>query len=165
MQYLKIKNWEKYQHYKDRNPPWIKLHYELMTSADWVMLADASKLLAVVCMMIASRNDGKVPNDPKYIKRVAYLDKMPNLTPLIDSGFLINLLADASTLQADARPETYRTYRTDTDIEKEIYKEKESTKKVRKGYYGKPTTEEIAQRVRDELGIPSRNSKLGIAVL
>ena len=29
----------------------------------------------------------------------------------------------------------------------------------------KPTTEEIAQRVRDELGIPSRNSKLGIAVL
>jgi len=35
---LKVKNWEKYQHYKDRNPPWIKLHFELLTSADWVPL-------------------------------------------------------------------------------------------------------------------------------
>ena len=49
MQYYRVKNWERFQHYKDRNPPWIKLHYEIMTSADWVMLADASKLLMMVC--------------------------------------------------------------------------------------------------------------------
>lgn len=117
-EYLTVKNWEKFQHYKDRNPPWIKLHYEIMTSSDWVMLADASKLLAVVCMMIASRNNGQIPANPEYIKRVAYLDKAPNLTPLIECGFLINPLADASTMQADARPETYRT-ETDTERKKE----------------------------------------------
>lgn len=114
MQYLHVKNWEKFQHYKDRNPPWIKLHFEIMTSTDWVMLADASKLLAIVCMMIASRNSGQIPNDPNYIKRVAYLDKAPNLTPLIECGFLINPLAHASTPQADARPET-ETYSTETE--------------------------------------------------
>jgi hypothetical protein len=117
---LLVKNWDRFQHYKDRNPPWIKLHYELMTSQDWVMLADDSKLLAVVCMMIASRNEGKVPNNPAYVKRVAYLDKLPNFKPLIECGFLEKLQADASgckQMLADARPETeaYSTYSTDTE--------------------------------------------------
>lgn len=112
--FLTIKNWKKFQHYKNRNPPWIKLHYEIMTSPDWVMLADASKLLAVVCMMIASRNEGRVPNDPAYIRRVAYLDSLPNFKPLIDSGFFIESASRCKRMKADARPET-ETYRTETD--------------------------------------------------
>lgn len=109
MQYYRVRNWERFQHYKDRNPPWIKLHFEILTSPDWVMLADASKLLAVVCMLVASRNEGKVPADPHYFKRVAYLDKLPDLTPLIESGFLEKLQAPASESkrsQAVVRPET-----------------------------------------------------------
>ena len=112
-----VKNWTKFQHYKDRNPPWIKLHVEILASEDWVTLADASKLLAVVCMIIAAKNDGRVPNNPDYIKRVAYLDKVPNLTPLVQCGFLSNPLADASEskrVQADARPET-EAYSTETE--------------------------------------------------
>lgn len=104
----KIKNWEKYQHYKDRNPPWIKLHVEILASEDWVTLADASKLLMVVCMIVAARNNGVIEGNPDYIKRVAYLDKRPDLTPLIECGFLEEVLADASESkqpQAIARPE------------------------------------------------------------
>jgi hypothetical protein len=110
---LKVKNWEQFQHYRDRNPPWIKLHFALLASEDWVTLDDASKLLAVVCMLIASRNNGMVPNNPAYLKRVAYLDRVPKLKPLIDCGFLEIPQAAASVaqahdseLQADARPET-----------------------------------------------------------
>lgn len=120
-EYFKVKNWEQFQHYKDRNPPWIKLHFALLASEDWVTLDDASKLLAVVCMLIASRNGGMIPNNPAYLKRVAYLDKAPKLKPLIDCGFLeipqadaIATQASASTLQADARPET----ETETETEK-----------------------------------------------
>ncbi|MDX1193731.1 hypothetical protein GOL96_19605 [Sinorhizobium medicae] len=54
-----------------------------------------------------------VPNNPAYLKRVAYLDRLPKLKPLIDCGFLENVQADDSSLQApdsgalaDARPET-----------------------------------------------------------
>lgn len=104
----RIKNWSKFQHYKDRNPPWIKLHVELLASEDWVTLADASKLLMVVCMVIAARENGIIPGSADYIKRVAYLDKRPDLTPLIECGFLEELLADASEskqAQASARPE------------------------------------------------------------
>lgn len=105
MKTYQVRNWKQFQHYKDRNPPWIKLHFALLASEDWVSLDDASKLLAVVCMLVASRNDGKVPNNPAYLKRVAYLDALPDLTPLIECGFLSETLADASTQQADARPE------------------------------------------------------------
>ena len=84
-----IPNWREFQHYKDRNPPWIKLHYEILTSRTWVSLDDRSRVLAIACMLAASRNDGKVPNDPAYIQRVAYLHKLPDFAPLIDVGFLV----------------------------------------------------------------------------
>lgn len=105
---LRVRNWETFQHYKERNPPWIKLHFALLASEDWVTLDDASRLLAVVCMLVASRHKGEVPNNPAYIKRVAYLDRLPDFGPLISCGFLEKTQADASNpqaLQADARPE------------------------------------------------------------
>jgi hypothetical protein len=115
---FQIRNWQKFQHYNKRNPPWIKLHYEIMTSEDWVVLDDASKLLAVACMLIASRNDGCVPNNPSFIKRVAYLEKTPNLKPLVECGFLEKVLADASKcerMQADATPEAETEAETETE--------------------------------------------------
>lgn len=111
----RIRNWSHFQHYKDRNPPWIKLHFELLSSADWVTLADASRVLAVVCMLVASRNEGEIDGSPTglaYLQRVAYLAKAPDLKPLIECGFLEpieGVLADASgclQVLANARPET-----------------------------------------------------------
>lgn len=119
MIFLEIKNWTNFQHYKNRNPPWIKLHYELITSHDWVMWDDASKMLAVVCMMLASRNEGKVPADESYIQKVAHLQKKPNLKPLINSGFFV----DASKMLAlDASTKT-ETYSKEKDKEKNTKKE------------------------------------------
>ena len=89
MSCYKIRNWHEFQHYKDRNPPWIKLHYEVMTSRDWVALDDASRVLAVASMLIASRHEGTVPNDPDYVKRVAYLNSVPDFRPLLKCGFLV----------------------------------------------------------------------------
>lgn len=108
MEYL-IKNWKKYQHYKDRNPPWIKLHWELLTSMDWVTLNDASRVLAVACMLVASRNEGRIRGDEaglKYLERVAHLNAKPNLKPLIDCGFLECASGVLADCKQDARPET-----------------------------------------------------------
>jgi hypothetical protein len=85
----RIRNWKQFQHYSHRNPPWIKLHYEMLTSQDWVTLDDASRVLAVASMLIASRNEGCVPADTSYVQRVAYLSTKPNFKPLVDCGFLI----------------------------------------------------------------------------
>lgn len=119
---LKVKNWRTFQHYKDRNPPWIKLHFTLLSSADWVALADASRVLAVACMLIASRNDGEIDVSRagiEYLKRVAYLNSEPDFKPLIECGFLeyaSALQADASVLLANSVSETENLIHTETPL-------------------------------------------------
>jgi hypothetical protein len=91
MTQLRVKNWRQFQHYKDRNPPWIKLHFSMLASADWVVLDDRSRVLAVACMLVASRNEGLIDGSKfglEYLRRVAYLHQTPDLNPLIECGFL-----------------------------------------------------------------------------
>lgn len=101
----RIRNWERYQHYKYRDPPWIKLHVKILTSEAWVSLDDTSRSLMLVCLIVAAKTDGVVPNNPDYLQRVGYLSKKPNFKPLIECGFLEILLADASNLHSNALPE------------------------------------------------------------
>lgn len=148
MKKYKIKNWEKYQHYKDRCPPWIKLHWELLSSKDWVMLDDASRLLAIVIMLIASRNDGIITDDPEYIQRVAYLNEKPKLDKLLEVGFII-MLADASDCkqeQANVTTETEKS-REDNIIQGNkspgILFSLESEKTGKPGKFKKPSLEDV----------------------
>lgn len=93
MRYI-IKNWRKYQHYKGRRPPWIKVHKSILTSEDWVNTPDASKVLLFVCMMAAQLDqagDGSFNGSPAYLKKVCCLDKAPNLQPLLDCKFIVEV--------------------------------------------------------------------------
>ena len=130
----RVKEWDTYQHYKDRNPPWIKLHFALLTSRTWVTLDDASRVLAVAIMLLASRTDGEVDASEAglaYLQRLAYLNSPPDLKPLIDNGFLVPL-ADASNLHANARPET----ETETETEEET-EERQSADRASKPHRGR----------------------------
>src|SRR5215475_9602027 len=58
---MRIKDWKKFQHYKRRNPPWIKLHKTLLDDPEWHALdSNASKVLAM-CWLIASEHGGNLP--------------------------------------------------------------------------------------------------------
>src|ERR1019366_3474678 len=49
---MKIKNWHKFQHFKDRRPPWIKLYRDLLDDPDWHELnGDCVKLLVNLWML------------------------------------------------------------------------------------------------------------------
>jgi hypothetical protein len=120
MQFIAVKEWSRYQHYKDRNPPWIKLHRELLTSNTWVTMDDASRVLAIAIMLLAAATGNRIPADPAYLTRVAYLNRKPDWSKLLSVGFIeiigdvdeaSNTLASASTPQADARPETEQRQR------------------------------------------------------
>lgn len=107
--YFEIKNWLEYQHYGDKKRvPWIKLEYEVLTSEDFSVLNDKAKLLMIVCMLIASRHNGKVPNNPKHVQRLGNLDSVPDFKPLIDCGFLIcneesrNVLTESRQIQNES---------------------------------------------------------------
>lgn len=105
--FFRIKSWSKYQHYKKRNPPWIKLHRELLQSRVWVVLDDASRVLALASMMLAAATNNKISTDPLYLQRVAYLSGPPDLKRLAELDFIefiddsendvtVAVLADAS---------------------------------------------------------------------
>lgn len=83
---LKFTNWEHYQHYKDRDPPWIKLHVSILSSSAWVRLDNCGRVLAIACMVIASKNKGAFEADAFYLKRVAYLDFEPDFNALVTCG-------------------------------------------------------------------------------
>src|SRR5687768_18068275 len=52
-------NFESFQHYKDRAPPWIKLYNELLDDYEFGQLPDASKMHLVAIWLLASRSDRK----------------------------------------------------------------------------------------------------------
>lgn len=85
-----VRNWEKWQSYrKDRGqPPWIKIHRELMRNLDWVSLSDAAKGHLVSIWLLAADRNGKIPDDPGMIAKLCFLDTPPDLEALVRVGFL-----------------------------------------------------------------------------
>ena len=109
---LKPKNWDKFQHYKDRCPPWIKLHRDILNDRVFANLPIASKALAPLLWLLASESkDGSFDaaiEELAFRLHIASKDIELGLKPLIDKGFFI----DASTMLAPclqvAIPETER---------------------------------------------------------
>jgi hypothetical protein len=76
--YLRIAKWDKHQHYKDRNPPWIKFYVELIDPNHKMNdLPVTTRYLWDRLLLLAAKNDNFVPNDPELI---AKLLRMPPRT-------------------------------------------------------------------------------------
>lgn len=121
------KNWRDFQHYKDRNPPWIRLHKSLLDNYDFQCLPVASRALAPMLWLLASDCvDGQIDADPKRLAfrlRTTEREVIDALKPLIDNGFFvvdqvaINVLAECLR---DAVPEAeaLQSQRTEAEAEK-----------------------------------------------
>lgn len=86
--YFKVKSWETFQHYKDRNPPWIKLHNHLLDNYEFECLPDASKAHLLCIWMLASRTQNNMPMDSKWIKRKIGASEDVDLEILLKYGFI-----------------------------------------------------------------------------
>ena len=61
---ITIVNWGEFQHYRNRRPPWIKLHRQLLDNRHWFALSgDASKLLAELWLIASESEDGTIDDD------------------------------------------------------------------------------------------------------
>jgi len=113
MRYRVVK-WADYQHYKDRCPKWIKLHASILTSKAWVKGSNDDRVLMLVSMLLASREeagDGTFDGDPEYVQAVAYLHKRPSFSSLVTNEFL-EVVDDASN--------PYRMLADDTECERSV---------------------------------------------
>lgn len=86
--FIHIRNFDQFQHYKDRNPPWIKLHAALLDDYFFSKLPDSAKWTLIGLWILASKSENNVPNDPKWLKSKLHIKKPLNLKPLSTGGFI-----------------------------------------------------------------------------
>lgn len=118
MTWATIKNWAEFQHYKDRSPPWLKLHRKLLDDRTFQSLPLASKALAPMLWLLAAENmEGRVNIDPAELEwrlRWKLSDINAGLKPLIDRGFLI---LDSKPLAARSQAATPEAETEEADKE------------------------------------------------
>lgn len=118
MKYLAVKNFEHFQHYKDRRPPWIKLYQEVLEDYDFTRLQDASRSHLLAIWLLASRYENRVPYDAEWIGRAILASSPVDLDVLISAGFL-TVCGDGSAMLAkreqDAKPEVETERETETE--------------------------------------------------
>lgn len=88
-QYVSVKNLEKYQHYKHRNPPWVKLHYAILDDPAFLALDEVQQCRYIKLIMLASRQMNCISTNSQYLAKVLRTGEHVDVTPLIDAGFLI----------------------------------------------------------------------------
>ena len=115
---MKPKNWSHFQHYKDRCPPWIKLHKELLNDRAFMTLPTASKALAPLLWLLASESkDGTFDasiDELTFRLRMPESDIKTGLKHLIDKGFFVDDGEVLAECYQDAIPET----ETETETKK-----------------------------------------------
>lgn len=120
-EFIAVKNFERFQHYKDRRPPWIKLYNELLDDYEFCALPDASKWLAVGLWLLASRHNNRIRNDAAWIGRMVHASTAVDLAPLLTSGFIYHLDDASETLakRQQTAPLRARARETETERDKE----------------------------------------------
>lgn len=116
---LAPKNWATFQHYKDRNPPWIKLHKGLLDDYEFQCLPVASRALAPCLWLLASEYpDGVITltEDALQFRLRMTLDELVDaIQPLVNAGFFSCDSALLATGKRSAMPEESRE---ETETEK-----------------------------------------------
>lgn len=114
MIYYRVSNLEKYQHYRDRRPPWVKLYQSALEDVEFTCLQDASKAHAMLLLLVASRYDNHVPGDPKWLQNALHATEPVDLDALISIGFIEPCRCDKcasgvlASRQQDAMPREQR---------------------------------------------------------
>ena len=115
---LQPKNWAVFQHYKDRCPPWIKLHRDLLNNRAYICLPIASKALAPMLWLLASESkdgvfDGSL-DELVFRLHITPKEYQDGVKPLIDNDFFILVSGVLAERKHNAIPETETETETET---------------------------------------------------
>jgi hypothetical protein len=88
MSFLQVRDWDHFQHYKDRNPPWIKFYTALLDDYEFSILPELTQLALVRIWLLAARQNNRLRNDPVWIQHRAGLLTPPDLSALVAGGWL-----------------------------------------------------------------------------
>jgi len=132
---MRIKNWEKFQHFKNRKPPWIKLYRDILDQVDIVSLSDKAFRVLIGLWVLAAEDPKQKGNLPD-IKTICFRLRLQEATVTKALGELISYVYQddikmISTRHQLGSPET----ETKKEKEAETKKEKEGEEKQSIGEY------------------------------
>lgn len=123
---IRIKNWARFQHFKDRSPPWIKLYRDLLDDIQWHKLDPVAAKALVMIWLIASEEDGNLPDTEvlAFRMRKSEAEVQDILSALShwlehDDDDVISTRYHADTAGGDAPIPLARSRETEGETEKE----------------------------------------------
>lgn len=119
MTQYRIKGWNKFQHFKDRRPPWVKLYRDLLDDMDWHELDGDSAKTLISLWLIASENEGQLPPMRKLAFRLRMTEKaLSAVISQLDHWLEVDDNEPISARYQDDAPETEtetETYKPETE--------------------------------------------------
>lgn len=86
--YLAIRRFRKFQHYKDRGVPWIKLYGSTLTDAQFIQMPEAAQAQLMKLWSLTSLMGYPLPNNPRLLAGKIGTTGKFFLPLLIELGFL-----------------------------------------------------------------------------
>jgi hypothetical protein len=138
---MRIRNWSKFQHFKDRRPPWVKLYRDILDDIEWHRLdGDSAKHLVMLWLLASEGADGELPPIEEIAFRLRITEKQAKTTVSRLSHWVIQ--DDNSAISP-----RYQSDRPETETETETEGEKE-TEARKRAVFVKPTVEQVAEYCR-----------------
>jgi hypothetical protein len=160
--YLEIKCYWRFQHYRTRGAPWIKLYATLLSDPEFLQLPEAAQAQLMKLWLLASQLGHPLPNRPRLLAGKIGTTGKFHLATLIDAGFLIpSGAADASTTlaQRDDGASTTLAQRED-DASKTLAENEQEFCDITRA---RIITENREEREREENVITTARARLSVA--
>jgi hypothetical protein len=161
---LQPKNWAIFQHYKDRCPPWIKLHRDLLNDRTFMRLPIASKAIAPMLWLLASESkdgvfDGSL-DELVFRLHITPKEYQDGVKPLIDNDFFILVSGVLAERKQVAIPETETEGERETEkkatsvappigVSDSVWQEFKSLRKAKKA----PITQRAIDKISEEANL------------
>lgn len=89
MLWIEIVGWDTFQHYKDRQPVWIKLYPKLLDNEDYLQLPVGARLLLIELWMLYAQTGAQVRLDTRSLHgRLRHRTTSEQIEALRDAGFI-----------------------------------------------------------------------------
>lgn len=135
----RVKGWNKFQHFKDRRPLWIKLYRDILDDVEWHDLDPLASKVLISCWLIASEYEGALPDTRTLAFRLRMPEKQVS-SMLCKLGHW--LVQDDSTMLADS-------YQPDNNLISDCYQDDALEKR-----------RDREEKRREDLGSQARGTRL-----
>ena len=118
--YLRVKDFDTLQHYKNRSPVWIKLYSSHLDDYDFLQMKDATKYHIFGLMLLASRMNNCLPDDAEWLAQKIGATEKIDVELLINYKILEVIKAEKNTTIA-RKSKKIKSNLASTEKKKEEY--------------------------------------------